>query len=88
MGEVACACGGAAIGGDWTKGATRMLNGRARTEADKRAVVDQLYLAWIECPGMRLSQLLVSATRAQDLSEFCLVEDKHLAISATKFGDV
>ena len=41
--------------------------GRAETPAQKRIITDRLLDAWLRCPEMRLSQLIVAATGGQDI---------------------
>lgn len=62
--------------------------GRALTDAEKRAVLDRIYIVWT-LPGlrlMRLGQLLVNVARALRPVDLFYVEDDELARRAETFA--
>jgi hypothetical protein len=61
--------------------ATEPPPGRATTPAQKRNVIEQIYLAWLRRPQMRLGELLTVATWDGGPLLFC-AEDDDLAVLA------
>jgi hypothetical protein len=57
---------------------TKTLPGRAVTDAEKRAMLKRLRLAWLANPELRLGQLLVVATQGA-LAPLFYIEDDVLA---------
>lgn len=62
------------------------INKRARTEAEKRAVIERLYAAWCKMPEQRLSQLLVNAIGiTTPVPEIFYREDTDVALDVETF---